>query len=284
MQHRIDKEIILPQATVQLMTVSWQGVGQRPQHSDYSLFQRLSDDHSPLRIGSRMTPELLPRTRSVGFLPPNASFKMLPLEKPLRILYCSFNPAHVEAVTELTDSDWMQYLPQIATIRNTRLELLMQELHAELTAPQWGSKQLVEGVCDLALIELRRHLEHVKLSSPAEHNKQPLAKWQLKMIDERIRDLSDSNYPSTQELAQLCGISVSHLSRTFKASTGWPLHQYIAETRVAKAKELLTHTSMSCEQIAHSLGFKSASYFSAYFKRITHLNPKAYRQFATQQD
>ena len=47
MQLTLEKEVVLAGVTVQLATIRWEGMGQRPPHSGYSLFQRLSGDPSP---------------------------------------------------------------------------------------------------------------------------------------------------------------------------------------------------------------------------------------------
>lgn len=78
MEHKAEIEVVLPHVLVQLATVNWEGIEETPPYPGYMLSQRLSTDHPPLRLGSISAPEVLPRVRSVGFLPPGRPIRLLP--------------------------------------------------------------------------------------------------------------------------------------------------------------------------------------------------------------
>ena len=52
----------------------------------------------------------------------------------------------------------------------------------------------------------------------------------------------------------------------------------IDEYVIAESKALLHSTTRSIQQISNELNFVSQSVFGKYFKRITGLSPKEYRQ------
>jgi YesN/AraC family two-component response regulator len=59
---------------------------------------------------------------------------------------------------------------------------------------------------------------------------------------------------SLESLAARVPVNPSHLSRTFKKETGGNLVEYIARTRIEKAKELLTYTDMPAYGVAEAVG------------------------------
>ena len=250
MQHYLEKEVILTNAAIHLATITWEGIEKKPSHPTYALFQRLSSDHSPLRIGNRLAHEVLPRVRSVGFLPPGHAFNLLPIEKSLRVLYCFYEPGFVEEKTGIDQARWERHLGSLVALKNQRLEVLMQEIHAEIEQPGFGQAFLIESITNLMLVELARHFKLLELTSERRHDPQPLAPWQLQRIQTRIEESADKGYPSLKDLAALCNISQSHLARSFKAATGWQIHKYIAEERLQAAKSLLIETDFTCEEIA----------------------------------
>lgn len=78
-------------------------------------------------------------------------------------------------------------------------------------------------------------------------------------------------------LAREVGMSRFHLQRTYKRAAGETPAASIARLRVAKAKELLRGTALSVTEIAHEVGFRSASHFSVAFGRQAGCSPVAYR-------
>lgn len=98
-------------------------------------------------------------------------------------------------------------------------------------------------------------------------------------IINRALTFLDKNYNcKICEVANFCGVSESGLYLIFNKALGkTPLdikHQIVCE----KAKELLSTTSLSIEEISTMLHFSSSSYFRKIFKLITGCNPMAIRK------
>jgi AraC family transcriptional regulator len=280
MQHRLEKEVILPNVTVQVSTISWEGIGEKPPNLRYSLFLRLSDDHSPLRIGNLSAPAVLPRVRSVGFLPAGRPVRLLPIEKPLRVLYCFYDADFLEKTTQISRERWQEHTGSLVALRNRRLEILMQEIYAELDQPGFAHELLIELVTGLMLVELARHVRQLDRRGSRHGDGLALAPWQLRRIEERIHASLEVGYPGLVELAEICGVSQGHLARAFKAATGWQIHKYIADDRLNTAKAMLAREQCSCEEVSVRLGFKSPGYFSTAFRRMTGKTPREFRRQA----
>ncbi len=78
-------------------------------------------------------------------------------------------------------------------------------------------------------------------------------------------------------LAQLAGLSQSHYSRAFKASTGLAPYQWQLQARVERAKNLLLNTSHCLEDVAVATGFVDAVHFGRTFRKMIGATPAAWR-------
>jgi len=80
------------------------------------------------------------------------------------------------------------------------------------------------------------------------------------------------------ELANMACFSKDHFSRVFKSITGMAPCDYIIQKRIERAQFLLLTTEMGQNEIIEETGFRSASYFSRIFKKITTYTPEKYRK------
>lgn len=82
---------------------------------------------------------------------------------------------------------------------------------------------------------------------------------------------------SVPEIAQMAGLSPSHFSARFRAATGGGVVEYTKSLRMAHARELLITTSRSVADVAHSVGYSDAFYFSRQFRTAHGCSPSQYR-------
>jgi YesN/AraC family two-component response regulator len=83
---------------------------------------------------------------------------------------------------------------------------------------------------------------------------------------------------SLEEVAKAAGMSKYHLCRNFKKAMGMSPMQFLAATRIERAKKLMTETSLSATRIAIEVGFNDTGSFSARFKKMIGATPSAFRQ------
>lgn len=95
-----------------------------------------------------------------------------------------------------------------------------------------------------------------------------------------VKSYIDSHYANAitlDELAEIAIMSKFHLVREFTKALGTSPIEYLLERRIGEARILLSSTSMSISDIASSIGFSSASYFSQRFKLVTGTTPIEFR-------
>lgn len=188
------------------------------------------------------------------------------------ILTCRFDPVRFAAATGLGDWD-SRILSRCAAINSPPLIALAERLKQETVSPGFGSDMVIDAVVQLLMVELGRLFR----STQAELGHGGLAPWQIARIEAALRS-SEGAWPSTQALASLCGISRSHLSRSFAAATGTGLSDHAAAIRVERAQGMIRAGVLPMNLIAQTLGFATASTFSAAFRRATGLTPRQFRQ------
>ena len=93
-----------------------------------------------------------------------------------------------------------------------------------------------------------------------------------------IHDNFDSNI-TAEDLAQVSGYSVYHFHRIFKEIIGENINDYIRNTRLEKASNILLYNQhKNIETIAQDCGFSTSTGFSAAFKKRFNLTPKQWRK------
>lgn len=91
-------------------------------------------------------------------------------------------------------------------------------------------------------------------------------------------DLASEGLPDVQYVAQNLHLSASYLGSLLKTLTGRSTQQHIHDKLIEKAKEKLSTTGLSINEIAYELGFGHAASFSKLFKSKTQQSPLAFRQ------
>jgi AraC-like DNA-binding protein len=71
--------------------------------------------------------------------------------------------------------------------------------------------------------------------------------------------------PPLEEIGRAVGCSAFHLSRTFSASTGMTIPQYLRQLRMERAAELLRSGKFNVTETALEVGYNSLSHFSHAF-------------------
>ena len=80
------------------------------------------------------------------------------------------------------------------------------------------------------------------------------------------------------DLARIACMSPTKFKETFKLLNGQKVTQYVQGRRMSKDELLLRQPDLTIEQVGRSVGYASASRFSALFKREIGMLPREYRR------
>lgn len=117
----------------------------------------------------------------------------------------------------------------------------------------------------------------LQLRGPQPRRRSELAAWQLR----RAVDYIEENCLRTirlEELASLTGLSQSHFSHAFKASTGLPPHQWQTRARLERAKQLLLKGNTPLTNVAVETGFADQAHFTRVFRKNVGTTPASWKR------
>lgn len=82
---------------------------------------------------------------------------------------------------------------------------------------------------------------------------------------------------SLDELADYVNLNPTYLSRLFKTETGETVREFITNTKIDTAKNMLVYSDYTPADIASILAFSDQSYFTEVFRKYTGITPKKYQ-------
>lgn len=123
---------------------------------------------------------------------------------------------------------------------------------------------------------------HLLLDIIAQIRHAPTQKKPIPPIIEAVKGYIEEHLTddfSVAALAEHLHISVYYLAHLFKKVTGTTVLEYRNELRLTKAKLMLIETGCGIEEIASSVGFAGAAYFTECFTASERISPSEYRKY-----
>jgi AraC family transcriptional regulator len=139
------------------------------------------------------------------------------------------------------------------------------------------SGELQPEFVDHARFVIATRLLHIMEADAAKAFLGLLGVKRLQPAVEFLNEYSQS-HTSLAELAALCGVSVYHFARSFRAQLGCAPFEYQRALRLEKARELLRDSDLAIEAVGIAVGIESASNFARLFRRSAGLSPSEYRR------
>lgn len=104
-----------------------------------------------------------------------------------------------------------------------------------------------------------------------------LAQWQIRRATTHI-DACLMSKVTVEDLSKITRLSKSHFSRAFRVSMGEPVHGYIIQRRIERARELMLTTDQPLCQIALACGLSDQAHLSRLFRRVVGASPNVWRR------
>lgn len=83
---------------------------------------------------------------------------------------------------------------------------------------------------------------------------------------------------SLEHMAKALNVSTFYFCKMFKKATGLTFTDYLARTRVERAKNLLLNPNVRISEAAYDSGFASITHFNRVFRKVVGKSPSAYRE------
>lgn len=157
------------------------------------------------------------------------------------------------------------------TIRHLGLSLL-----PALRVPERANRLFTDNVALALAAHATDAFTDVRCSRPIRGG---LAPWQEKRAKDMILD-DLAGETSLAAIAEACGLSVSHFSRSFRQATGLAPHAWLLQARVQRATTLLRRRDETLTSIALACGFADHSHFTKVFTRHIGVSPNAWRRLS----
>jgi AraC-like DNA-binding protein len=107
----------------------------------------------------------------------------------------------------------------------------------------------------------------------------PLSKQDMEYI-RQAKTILDENFDkhiTIPQLARQAGINEAKLKEGFRELYGQPIHSYIQQLRIEKAKQLLLTTTMPVTDITYHIGYSHVAHFTTLFKKEVGVTPTEFR-------
>ncbi|GJM82345.1 hypothetical protein HMSSN139_48410 [Paenibacillus sp. HMSSN-139] len=132
-------------------------------------------------------------------------------------------------------------------------------------------KQTTQGVIDW-LVQFRDGCCEI-LSSRKQSYKEQIVR---NVQDYVKRNLSSKL--SLNQVADVFNFSPNYLSHLFSKTAKINFVEYVTETKIAAAKEMMVRGEGRIYEISQKLGYESAFYFSKVFKKVEGISPREFMQ------
>lgn len=190
-------------------------------------------------------------------------------------LECWLDDCRMEAFNRAVPRWTKSRLDQALDIREERLRSYLLRLRQEVVRPGMAAQAVVDSLFVILLNDLAEYF----IDDPSEGDQSKGGKHTraVARVVERIMDLAEVT-PTVGELAQMAALSERHLLRIFREAKGTSLADFIRQTRLERAKQLLTATDLPLKVVAYRLGFSSHASFTTAFTRDMRVSPCEYRR------
>jgi AraC family transcriptional regulator len=212
------------------------------------------------------------RTGRALVIPPGQTIRTSATLSRQRTFDCLLDVALIEDVLGRRPQ-WEPPLLRETMRLNWEAEWLLLRMYRELSSESFAGPVLVEGLANALAVTVIRQFALERRRSGSRRG--GLAPWRMHIVRERIE--AEGPAPTLSELAELCGVSVRHLSRAFKAETGNSIGKAIQNAVLERAAKLLAERSVPIGEIARTLGFADSASFAYAFRRATGLRPSEVR-------
>lgn len=174
---------------------------------------------------------------------------------------------------DYTSNEALHLSAQEVEIFKGVLAMIEQELHHAIDK---HTRELVVSHIELLLNYCLRFYDR-QFITREEINHSVVKKF-LSLLDEYLADKAQGGgLPSVAYFADKCCLSTGYFGTLVKAETGRTAKDLITDRLLARAKALLSDSSLTISAIGQNLGFEYPQHFVRFFKGLTGKTPAQWR-------
>ncbi|MBV7409783.1 AraC family transcriptional regulator [Maritimibacter sp. DP1N21-5] len=180
-------------------------------------------------------------------------------------------PVGVERQLELPEDTVHMRLPE--SEQHIELNRLIDNLQTELEGGNLASDRAMLCHAGLLSVWVERQMRSLDIEEPDADASSRLAAAYTALVEQDFHSAK-----TVRDYAKDLGVTPTHLSRVCNKACGRPASSILADRVHYEARRLLTETHMPIKDIASSLGFASAAYFTRAFQQHTGRTPSQFRR------
>jgi AraC-like DNA-binding protein len=155
--------------------------------------------------------------------------------------------------------------------RNDRRIRLFEEIYQNLSMGYSSENMEYSSICLWYLLGAFTYVpQFERMRSIQQHD---IIEKSIMYMHQHLEDSINLN-----DLADLCGYSVSHYSMIFKKKTSRSPIDYFINLKIQRACQLLDFSTWKISEISVQLGFEDQFYFSRVFRKVMGCSPAEYRK------
>lgn len=167
--------------------------------------------------------------------------------------------------------------PQHLRIREVHAQqevnVTLDAIQREMASTSPGADRAVQHHAGLLGVWLERQVEKARAEvAPPDAARRLVARYAT-LLERDFR-----SGMGVAEFAQALGVTPTHLTRCCRLASGRPASALLHDRLIFEARRLLSETDLPVWQIAGSLGFASAAYFTRAFHNRTGKSPTGFRK------
>jgi AraC family transcriptional regulator len=156
---------------------------------------------------------------------------------------------------------------------NPQIEHVGWALRAEIEASNPTGELFIDSLATALTLRL---LERHSSAAWGEQRRARMAGRGLRLVLAYIEE-NLARALSLVEIAEVAGMGASNCKKAFREDMGVPLHQYVIQRRVDRAKEMLKNGDFSIVQVAAEAGFAHQSHLERHMQQLTGASPARFR-------
>jgi AraC family transcriptional regulator len=203
-------------------------------------------------------------------VPANTSTRWM-MSRPARSLLLRLAPSMLrETADAIGLGERFAALVPAIHIRDPQIERIAWMMQAE-DADAYPSGRLFADSLASALAARLLRLG-TRQGSAASRPAQALPSWRLRRVVEYVETHLHEDL-ALAELARVAGFSLSHFKTLFREAVGVPVHRYVLERRVERARLRLLEGGRSLTEVALEAGFAHPSHMARCMRRLRGVTP-----------